>query len=120
MNKKILIGIFLAVFLLVSISFVSSAEVNNDVEKKESPLYRLRTKRAITEKISEIVKNIKTKFLGERLYFLPASWLIYENDFSARELLGIKEQIKTEADGPFSCVAGCYTIGCTMMCGGCN
>jgi hypothetical protein len=61
----------LAVFMLVSISFVSSAEVNNDAERKESPLYVIRTRRAISENIEKIVENIKTKLFGERAFFLP-------------------------------------------------
>jgi len=71
MNKKILVMSILAVFMMVSISFVSSAEVNTDVEKKESPLYRIRTKREIREKLGFILENIKTRFLGERAFFLP-------------------------------------------------
>jgi hypothetical protein len=71
MKKKIMIGSLLAVFMLVAISFISSAEVNTDVEKKESPLWKIRTRRSISEKISDIIENIKTKFLGERMFFLP-------------------------------------------------
>jgi len=41
MNKKILVMSLLAVFLIISISFVSSAEVGTNVDKKESPLYRI-------------------------------------------------------------------------------
>jgi hypothetical protein len=47
--------------------------VNNDVDQKESPLYRIRTRRAITEKLSNIVENVKTKFLSERLFVLPGT-----------------------------------------------
>jgi hypothetical protein len=76
MKKKILIGSLLAVLMLVSISLVSSAEVNNDVERKESPLYGIRlNRRVINEKISEIIENIRTKFLGGRIFFLPIRWL---------------------------------------------
>ena len=75
MNKKLLIISLLAVFMLVSISFVSSAEVNTNTEKKESPLYEIRTRRAISEKIGEIVENIRTKLFGERMFFHPATLL---------------------------------------------
>ena len=61
----------LAVFVLVSVSFISSAEVNADVEKKDSPLYRLRARQAISEKLDTIIENIKTRFIGERLFCLP-------------------------------------------------
>jgi hypothetical protein len=72
MNKKILIISVLAVLMLVSISFVSAAEVNTDAEKKDSPLYGIRTRRAITEKIDDIVDNIRAKFIGERMFFIPS------------------------------------------------
>jgi hypothetical protein len=77
MNKKILVLSLLGVLMLVSISFVSSAEVNTYVEKKESPLYGIRTRRAITENIEKIVKNIKTKFLGERVFWIPYHLFVY-------------------------------------------
>jgi hypothetical protein len=71
MKKKILIISILAVFMLMAISFVSVVGKNtSDAEKKESPLYGIRTKRAIGEKISNILENIKTRFLGERIFFL--------------------------------------------------
>ena len=79
MNKKILVMGLLAVFMLVSISFVSSAEVNTADEKKESPLFGIRTRRAITEKIGKIVENIKTKFFGERVFFLPFQKLLIKD-----------------------------------------
>jgi len=71
MNKKVFVMGLLAVLMLISISFVCSAEINSDIEKKESPLYIIRTRQAITEKLSIIVENVKTKFLSERLFFLP-------------------------------------------------
>ena len=73
MNKKILSLNILAVSMLVTISFASAINTNTtiNVQKKESPLYGIRTKLAIGEKISDIIKNIRTKFLGERIFFLP-------------------------------------------------
>jgi len=70
MNKKIMIGSILAVFMLVAISVISSAETNINVEKKESPLFSIRKSRAISEKITSIIENIKTRFLGDRIFFL--------------------------------------------------
>jgi hypothetical protein len=70
MNKKILLFSIVSVFMLVAISYAAAINTTN-TEKKDSPLYRIRTKRAITEKISEIIENIKTRFLGNRIFFLP-------------------------------------------------
>ena len=71
MKKKIIIGSILAVFMLMTISFVSTAEVSTNIEQRESPLYSIRTRRAIGEKVSNIIENIKAKFLGERIFFMP-------------------------------------------------
>ena len=72
MNKKILIISILAFFMLVAISFSSAVSTNTETyKKKESPLYRIRARRAITEKINEIVEDIKTRFIGERIFFIP-------------------------------------------------
>jgi hypothetical protein len=82
MNKKMVIMSLLAVFMLVSISFVSSAEVNSGVEKKESPLFKLRTRRVISEKIGNIIENIQTKFLGGRILFLPFQGITDDDQIS--------------------------------------
>ena len=71
MNKKILTLCILALLMLVSISFVSSAELNTNIEKKESPLFGIRTGRAISKNIKKIADNIITKLFGERAFFLP-------------------------------------------------
>ena len=69
MNKKILLVSSIAVFMLLFISFASAINTNNtNTERKESPLYKIRTRLAIGEKISQIFENIKTKFLGERIF----------------------------------------------------
>jgi hypothetical protein len=81
MNKKLMIGGLLVVFMLVSISFVSSAEMNADAERKESPLYRIRTRQATMNIINDIVDNIKTSFLGERIFFVPFTFLIINNRY---------------------------------------
>ena len=61
MNKKIIVISFLTVLILVTISYATAVKVAN-TDKKESPLYRLRTSQAISEKINNIVENIKAKF----------------------------------------------------------
>jgi len=76
MNKKIMIGSILAVLMLVAISFSAAAAAvssqSNDVEKKKnvSPLFGIRTKGAIGEKIS----SFKARFLDGRV-FLAFSFL---------------------------------------------
>ena len=73
MNKKILIISIAAVFMLLIISFASTASSNTGktVEKKESPLFGIRTRRAINEKFGEVLENIKTKYIGERVFYSP-------------------------------------------------
>jgi len=100
MNKKILMISFLSVFMLVSISFVSSAEANTDVEKKESPLFGIRTRRAITEKIGEIIENIKTNFFGDRVFFLPFQNLL-KKDYHSDDF------VTQQQDCTFEKVLGC-------------
>ena len=69
-----MIGSILAVFMLVAIMFSSAAvsSQSNDVEKKKavSPLFGIRTKGAIGEKIS----SFKARFLDGRV-FLAFSFL---------------------------------------------
>ena len=78
MKKKIVTISALAVLMLVAISFATAINTTN-TENKESPLYGLRTSRATGEKISNLIENIKTKFLGDRTFFIPFSFL-YRND----------------------------------------
>ncbi|HEY0087969.1 MAG TPA: hypothetical protein VGB37_03950 [Candidatus Lokiarchaeia archaeon] len=85
MNKKILLfGIF-AVLMLVTITFASAINTSNttNIEKKESPLFKIRIRLAIGEKIGQIFENIKTKFLGDRIFIIPVERLkniiIYRN-----------------------------------------
>ena len=73
LNKKILVVSIIAVFILVAISFTSVVGLNTvkTANKKESPLYRIRTRRAIGERIGKIIDIIKTRFLGNRIFFIP-------------------------------------------------
>ena len=81
MNKKLVVVSILAVFTLVAISFASAVNTNttNDIKKKESPLYKIRTSRAIGENLLKIIEYLKTKFLGDRIFFLPFQWLKNRN-----------------------------------------
>ena len=75
MKKKILIIGVLAVLMLVTTTFASAVEINSyNLEKKDSPLYRVRSKRIIGEKINLLINHIKAKFIGERLFFMPLQY----------------------------------------------
>ena len=71
MKKIILIIGVLAVLILSSLSFVSAINPKKNVENKESPLYKLRIKNTLKTKVTQIIQNIKTKFLGQRTFFIP-------------------------------------------------
>lgn len=71
MNKRILIGCILVVFMLVAISMATAVSNEKNTEKKESPLFKTRTKQATGEKLSRFRENIKARFIGERIYLLP-------------------------------------------------
>ena len=74
MKKKILIFGVLSVLMLVTISFSSAISANSEKDdKRESPLFKLRTQRALSIKLGNILEQIKTKFLGERIYMIPFS-----------------------------------------------
>ena len=81
MNKKLLVVSIVAVFILVAISFSTAVSSNTvkTVERKESPLFGIRTRQAIKEKIGDIIENIKTKYIGERAFFLPFQLLRIKN-----------------------------------------
>lgn len=67
--KKIIYLSILVVFMLVAISFATAANTKTakSIEKKESPLYKIRTNGAIGKNIDVI----KTKFMENRLFFIP-------------------------------------------------
>jgi len=81
MNKKLLVVSILAVFMLVAISFASAVSSNTmSDEKRESPLFRIRIRKAIGERLDELKEAIKAKFIGERLFFLSFQWLKNRED----------------------------------------
>jgi len=66
----------LSVFMLVAISYASAVSYNiTSDEQRESPLFRVRARRAIRERLSELRENIKSRFIGERIFSLPPQWL---------------------------------------------
>ena len=87
MNKKILLFSILAVFMLLAISFSSavSSYTTKVVEKKESPLFGIRLKKKIGDKLEDLKAAIKAKFIGERLFFLPFQCLRNREEFSVRD-----------------------------------
>jgi hypothetical protein len=77
MKRKIIAGSILAVFLMMTISIVSVVgSETSTAETKESPLYRIRTNRAISERIGNIIENIYVNFIGgNRLFVVPFEWI---------------------------------------------
>jgi hypothetical protein len=73
--EKITIIAIFVILMLVMISYASAINTKTNIEKKESPLFQVRTRAVNGEKIIDILDNIKTKFLGERLFFIPNEWL---------------------------------------------
>ena len=53
--------------------------------KKESSLYKIRTRRAIGERLGKIIDYLKTRFIGERMFFLPFQWLFREKPSYPKE-----------------------------------
>ena len=92
MNKKILIISILTVLMLITISFTSTVSSNTETndDKKESPLYKIRTNRAIGKNLGMIIDYIKTKFFGERIFFLPFQWLRNGEEQPIRATMGCK------------------------------
>ena len=104
MNKKILIGSVLTILMLVTISFATAvtSNTNKDVENKESPLFRIRTKLAIGERI----KNLAIIFLRQRIFFLPFQWL-------SHEILSIRDRLNCkQTQNPAVCTEA---VRCTFM-----
>jgi hypothetical protein len=141
MKKKILIVSILAVFMLVAISFASAVSTQTaNTTKKESPLFRIRTRKAIGERLQELKENIKARFIGERVFFLPFQWIRNKDELSVRNQLA--EKILTTnlhtcnsddftcqhkwctSSGPTcevtSCVKQCSTQRPTVLCGPCT
>jgi len=66
MSKKVVLGGIFVVLMLIAISLSTTVSSNATyMEKKESPLWRIRNRQAIGEKIGRIFENIKASFVGE-------------------------------------------------------
>ena len=71
MKKKFVAIVVLTTFTLVSISFATTVSSNTNIQKKESPLYKIRSKSAIWERDNVVF----SKFFNGRLIFVPTSLL---------------------------------------------
>ena len=78
MNKKIMFFGILAVFIIVSISLASAYTSSEKPVKKESPLFRLRTRQAINDKAEEIKDNIETNYINDKIFLIP--YLLFRGD----------------------------------------
>lgn len=104
MDKKIIIIGILAVFMLVAISFTTSANLKKikPIENKDSPLFRVRTSGA--KKSNLILETIKTRFLEGRIFIkFPER----PQELSTRQLLQGKVSFIFSCDG--SCVKSINT-----------
>ena len=116
MNKRILILGILAVLMLVTISFASALNTKtSDVEKKESPLYRIRTRLAVGEKIGQILENIKVKLFGGRIFFVPFKFLLNNDGLLIREIFDGKGDEYT-GKNYYSCFPTEGSPSCTYCC----
>jgi len=90
MDKKIYIISVITVFFLLVISFASA--INSDTLepiRKESPLFRIRIKRVVREK----VENFVTRFIGERVFFLPFQLFWDMDDFPLKYYFRVKDTV---------------------------
>lgn len=132
MNRKIIIGSILVIFTIIAVSFASAAFVQTKaIEKKVSPLYKIRTDSAIDEKI----RNLKFNFLRNRILIMPN--LITRQQQTPRDILGNKGCSYKSAGctqfgtcntfptmcNPVTCLLGCPptcgNIACTWSTGSC-
>jgi len=108
--KKIAIFAMLVILLILMVSMSTAISTKENQENKESPLYKIRTKNAIKEKI----QTIKTRFFGDRLFFLPFR---LKPSFSRDNLLGKEHSILPT--GNCACTLAC-THQVTVLCGICT
>lgn len=113
--KKILAISLLTVFMLIIISFASTVTSDNSkIIRKESPLFNIRTRQAIREKIGDMMR----RFVGERVFFLPFQWLKNRDFLSLRQRLVMKSAFtcNTFCEEP-TCIHStiddcCHTVDC--------
>ena len=74
----------------MTISFATAVTTNT--QKRESPLYKIRNKLAIGEKLQNLKENIKARFvgiIGNRLLFTPFLYRLSHEDHESRTILTI-------------------------------
>ena len=96
------------VFMLLFISFAAAMNTTY-IEKKESPLYGIRIREAIGIKIMKIIDKIQTKFLCERIFFLPFQGQINRESYSLLQRIFTKDGADTCGGGYSCCYIGCDT-----------
>ncbi|MGF3584624.1 MAG: hypothetical protein ACQXXD_02780 [Thermoplasmatota archaeon] len=117
MNKKILVVSILTILMLVTISFATAVTSNTNTtnsKKKESPLFKIRTELAIGERIKDLV----TRFLGQRIFFLTFQWLkeIFFLTFQWLKEKLINSSIPDRLDTEKMQSVGCYTCTPFSVC----
>ena len=110
MKKNLIIISFIICIILLTISITSAIEVNKNqsIENKESPLYKIRTRQVLGDRLKELIECIKAKFLGERMFFLPFQWLkniINADNFNIDKPTNDITMCKSCATGP--CYPSC-------------
>jgi hypothetical protein len=105
MNKKILMVSVLAVFMLVAISFATAINTT-PAKKKESPLFQIRTRLAIGERLQDLKDTLKARFVGERLFFLPFNWL--KNNIQGQTLDSIVVPTNCQSSCTYEKTDTCY------------
>jgi hypothetical protein len=72
------------------------------IQQIESPLWKIRTRQAVNEKVEKIIEEIKVTFLGNRI-FLPFNWLKIENKLSVREIFQVKYTQRCSTCNGYEC-----------------
>lgn len=119
MKKKLAVVGILAVFMLVTISYASAVNSEKDFEKKESPIFKVRTKQANYEDASE---NVDVQFIGSNQFLLPIPDLETSNDLSKSltiRLFGCTWMSPGCATWRYTCPILCTWFGRTCLPGIC-
>jgi len=82
MNKKIIIFSILTIFMLVTISYATAIGNIEKKEKKISPLFKIRTTKALNEKqdvIKDKIIDIFMNFIKDRKFYIPFKFIRIRN-----------------------------------------
>ena len=118
MKKKIIAISILAVFMMVAISYATAVNTTN-TEKKESPLYRIRASLSGGRNLLNILENIKTRFLGGRMFFIPRLRLQINNPrepmFKVNTNFEECTMYESMCNGPMGCASYYEPQLCTVV-----